>query len=87
MYNHMIPVSLKQELANKLTEIVLDTDKGEISAETAKKIIFLWRQDALASDKGLEVLLETSYSMSPEKTSNILEFLGIKPELVIPNFF
>ena len=45
-----IPVSLYKSLSDKMISIILDSeDRDAISTEETKKIIYLWRQDQLAS--------------------------------------
>ena len=53
-----IPVSLYKTLSEKLVSIILDAEsKDAVSAEMTKKIIYLWRQDSLASPTGIETLV------------------------------
>ena len=73
-----IPVSLYKTLSDKLISIILDGDnRGDISSETTKKIIYLWRQDQLASPIGIETLLSTTMNVDPSAVETILDNLGL----------
>ena len=74
-----IPNSLHGDLSNKLVEIVLGTkERNVIPTEMAKKIIYLWRQDQLASPTGVEALLEAAVMVDVEATHSILDQLGLQ---------
>ncbi len=74
-----IPVSLHKNLADKLVSVILDsTDKGAISAEETKKIIYLWRQDQLASPTGIETLISTGIKVDGAAVTKILDDLGLQ---------
>ena len=74
-----IPNSLHGDLSNKLIEIVLGTkEKNVIPTEMAKKIIYLWRQDQLASPTGVNALLEAAVMVDVEATHSILDQLGLQ---------
>ena len=74
-----IPVSLHKNLADKLVSVILDSDdRGAISSEETKKIIYLWRQDQLASPTGIETLLNTGVKVDCEACYKILDDLGLK---------
>jgi len=74
-----IPNSLHGDLSNKLIEIVLGTkEKNVIPTEMAKKIIYLWRQDQLASPTGVIALLEAAVMVDIEATHSILDQLGLQ---------
>ena len=71
-----IPMSLRGDLSKKLIEIVLGTqEKNAISAELAKKIIYLWRQDQLTTPTGLMALLEAAASVDTSTTYAALDEL------------
>ena len=73
-----IPVSLYKNLSDKLISIILDSEvKDAISAEETKKIIYLWRQDQLASPTGLETLLQAGVKVDQSAVEKILEDLGL----------
>lgn len=74
-----IPVSLHKNLADKLVSVILDTEnRGAISTEETKKIIYLWRQDQLASPTGIETLLNAGVKIDGEAVYKILDDLGLK---------
>lgn len=73
-----IPNSLHKDLSKKLVDIVLGTqDKNAVPTELAKKIIYLWRQDQLASSTGITTLLEAAVIVDAEATHSTLDELGL----------
>jgi len=78
-----IPASLHKNISKKLVAIVLGTrDKDAIPTELAKKIIYLWRQDQLATKTGIAAMLEASVLVDVESTYQILDEMGLQ-ELTI----
>ncbi len=78
-----VPASLYKPLSDKLVSIILDSEESKaITADTTKKIIYLWRQDQLASPTGIETLLNASIKVDSLETSKVLEDLGLQ-ELTI----
>lgn len=74
-----IPSSLHGDLSKKLVGVVLGTqDKDAIPTELAKKIIYLWRQDQLATPTGLMALLESAAMIDVEVSCSILDELGLQ---------
>jgi hypothetical protein len=74
-----IPASLMGDLSKKLVNIVLGTkDKNAVPAELAKKVIYLWRQDQLASPTGVMTLLEAAVMADSEITYTTLDELGLQ---------
>ena len=74
-----IPLSLYKTLSDKLVSIILDGDNRKaFSSETTKKIIYLWRQDQLASPVGIETLLTTSMKVDQIAVEKILDNLGLQ---------
>ena len=74
-----IPSSLHGDLSKKLIAVVLGTkDKDAIPTELAKKIIYLWRQDQLATPSGLTALLEAAAMVDVEVSYAILNELGLQ---------
>jgi hypothetical protein len=74
-----IPASLYKPLSEKLISVILDSeDSNKISTETTKKIIYLWRQDQLASQTGIETLLQVSVNVNLSETEKILDNLGLQ---------
>jgi len=78
-----IPVSLYKKLSDKLVSIILDSDdRDAISAEVTKKIIYLWRQDQLASPTGIETLLRAGVKVDQTAVEKILDDLGLEEVIV-----
>lgn len=78
-----IPVSLYKKLADKMVSIILDSeDRGAISAEETKKIIYLWRQDQLASPTGIETLLKAGMKVDQTAIEKVLDDLGLEEVIV-----
>lgn len=74
-----IPASLMSDLSKKLVNIVLGTkDKNAVPAELAKKVIYLWRQDQLASPTGVMTLLEAAVMADSGITYTTLDELGLQ---------
>jgi hypothetical protein len=74
-----IPVSLYKNLSDKLISVILDSeDRDAISTVDTKKIIYLWRQDQLASPTGLETLLQAGVKVDQSAVEQILEDLGLQ---------
>lgn len=74
-----IPLSLREKIADKLVSIILDTEKKDvISSESAKKIIYLWRQDQLSTPAGLNTLLEAAAVVDNGKTYELLDDYGLE---------
>jgi len=74
-----IPVSLHKNISEKLINIILDTKaKNSVPSDMAKKIIYLWRQDQLATPTGIQTLLEASTRADSEKTFSALDELGLQ---------
>ena len=74
-----IPNSLHGDLSNKLVDIVLGSrDKDAVPTELAKRIIYLWRQDQLASPLGIVSLLDAAVMVDSNATYSTLEQLGLQ---------
>jgi len=74
-----IPESLYENLSKKLIEIVLSTkDKNAVSTDLAKKIIYLWRQDQLATETGIQTMIEAASKVDAEATYLIFDELGLQ---------
>jgi hypothetical protein len=73
-----IPISLHQKLSKNLISIVLDAEKKNIvPSDLAKKIIYLWRQEQLATPTGIATLLEAAMKVSTTRTFNAMDELGL----------
>ena len=79
-----IPVSLRKTVADKLVEILLETkNERAVPASLAKAILYFWQRDQLASEAGLERLLEAAMLAEPEQTASFFTEIGL-PELAAP---
>ena len=74
-----VPVSLYKTLSDKLVSIILDSDeKDAVSTEMTKKIIYLWRQDQLASPMGIDTLIKAAVMVDSSAVAKVLEDLGLQ---------
>ncbi|MCW4049171.1 MAG: hypothetical protein NWE89_05475 [Candidatus Bathyarchaeota archaeon] len=74
-----VPVSLYKTLSEKLVSLILDSENNNaVSTETTKKIIYLWRQDQLASTTGIETLIHAAIAINVEDTVEIMNELGLQ---------
>jgi hypothetical protein len=74
-----VPVSLYKTLSDKLVSIILDSDERDaVSTEMTKKIIYLWRQDQLASPTGIETLIRAAATVDSLAVSKVMDDLGLK---------
>lgn len=81
-----IPVSLYKTLSEQLVSVILDSkDRDAISSESTKKIIYLWRQDQLASPTGIETLLSAGINVDQLAVEKILDNLGLQEVAVSIN--
>jgi len=77
-----IPASLWNEASEKLVDIVLNSQNAsKMPSDLAKTILYYWQRNQLATEGGLQHLLEASMSLEPEKTVNLMEELGL-PQVV-----
>jgi hypothetical protein len=73
-----VPVSLYKTLSDKLVSIILDSDdRNAVSTEMTRKIIYLWRQDQLASPTGIETLIKAAATVDSQAVSKVMEDLGL----------
>lgn len=78
-----IPSSSREAVSEKLIDIVLNSkNSNKMPSGLAKTILYYWQRDQLASEIGLQRLLEASLHIDPEKTTESLRGLGLQ-ELVI----
>lgn len=73
-----IPASLWNEASEKLVDIVLNSpNASKMPSDLAKTILYYWQRDQLATEIGLQRLLEASMILEPEKTVSLMEELGL----------
>jgi len=78
-----IPTSLWGVASDKLVDLVLNSANGErMPSDLAKTILFYWQRDQLATEIGLQRLMEAAMILEPEKTIGVIDELGLH-ELVI----
>ncbi|UCH31672.1 MAG: hypothetical protein JSV05_09325 [Candidatus Bathyarchaeota archaeon] len=77
-----IPSSSWEITSEKLIDIVLNSpDAKKMPSGLAKTILYYWQRDQLATEIGLQRLLEASVMIDPDKTIAVLKELGFE-ELV-----
>jgi len=77
-----IPSSSWEVTSERLIDIVLNSKHAnKMPSGLAKTILYYWQRDQLASEIGLQRLLEASLHIDPEKTIEALKELGLQ-ELV-----
>jgi len=68
-----IPVHFRSVAAEKLVEILINSPNVKrMSNEVMKRILFNWQRGALATEYGLQVLLEAALALEPERTMSLL---------------
>jgi hypothetical protein len=73
-----IPLSLHENLSQQMIDIIIGAEKkSAVPTDLAKKIIYLWRQDQLATPTGISTLLEASMIVSTTKTFKVIDELGL----------
>ena len=73
-----IPASLWNEASEKLIDVVLNSpNASKMPSGLAKTILYYWQRDQLATEVGLQRLLEASMLLEPEKTTSAMEELGL----------
>jgi hypothetical protein len=61
-----------------LISIVLNAEKKNVvPSDLAKKIIYLWRQEQLATPIGIASLLDAAMMVSNTKTIEVMDELGL----------
>lgn len=77
-----IPSSSWEATSERLIDIVLNSpNANKMPSGLAKTILYYWQRDQLATEVGLQRLLEASITVDPEKTIDVLRELGFQ-ELV-----
>jgi len=79
-----IPKSLHENLSKNLINIVLSAEnRNAVPSELAKRVIYLWRQDQLASPTGIQTMLEAASLADTGATCDCLEELGLKEVAIL----
>jgi len=78
-----IPASLWNVASEKLIDMILNSpNAGKMPSDLAKTILYYWQRDQLATEVGLQRLLEASMILEPEKAISLMEELGLS-EIVV----
>jgi len=78
-----IPASLMNVASEKLIDLVLNSpNASKMPSDLAKTILYYWQRDQLATEVGLQRILEVSMILEPEKTITLMEELGL-PAIVV----
>jgi len=78
-----IPASLMNVASEKLIDLVLNSpNASKMPSDLAKTILYYWQRDQLATEVGLQRILEASMILEPEKTITLMEELGL-PAIVV----
>ena len=68
----------RNDLSEKLTDVILEAKEGAaVPSSLAKKILYGWRGDQLASEKGLKYLLKAAMKADEERSKAILDEMGL----------
>jgi len=78
-----IPAALWNVASEKLIDLVLNSpNASKMPSDLAKTILYYWQRDQLATEVGLQRVLEASMILEPEKTITLMEELGL-PAIVV----
>ena len=78
-----VPASLWNVASEKLVDIALNSpNASKMPSDLAKTILYYWQRDQLATEVGLQRLLEASMILEPNKTISLMEELGLS-EIVV----
>ena len=65
-------------LSVKLTDLLLEAKEGAaVPSSLAKKILYKWQGDQLASDEGLKYLLKAAMKADEERSKAILDEMDL----------
>jgi len=74
-----IPSTAWDATSEKLIDIVLNSPNSDkMPSGLAKTILYYWQRDQLATEIGLQRLLEASMIIDPAKTTGVLTELGFQ---------
>ena len=74
-----IPSTSWELTSEKLIDIVLNSpDAKKMPSSLAKTLLYYWQREQLATEIGLQRLLEASVMINPDKTVAILKELGFE---------
>lgn len=79
-----IPTSLWGTASERMIDVILNSSNADdMPSDLAKTILYYWQRDQLATEAGLQRLLEAAMRLEPEKTISIVEELGLSELVVI----
>ena len=79
-----IPSSSWETTSERLIDIVLNSpNANKMPSGLAKTILYYWQRDQLATEVGLQRLLEASITVDPEKTIDVLRELGFQELITV----
>lgn len=68
----------RNDLSEKLTDVILEAKDGAaVPSSLAKKILYSFQGDQLASEKGLKYLLKAAMKANEERSKAILDEMGL----------
>jgi len=78
-----IPESLWRTASERIIDMILNSSNADnMPSDLAKTILYYWQRDQLATEVGLQKLLDAALRLEPEKTISFMEELGL-PEVVV----
>jgi len=79
-----IPSSSWEATSEKLIDIVLNSpNASRMPSGLAKTILYYWQRDQLATEIGIQRLLEASTHIDLEKTIEVLKELGLQEVVAV----
>jgi hypothetical protein len=79
-----IPSSSWEATSEKLIDIVLNSpNAARMPSGLAKTILYYWQRDQLATEIGIQRLLEASTHIDLEKTIEVLKELGLQEVVAV----
>jgi hypothetical protein len=68
----------RNDLSEKLTDVILEAKGGAaVPSSLAKKILYEWQGNQLASETGLQYLLKAAMKADEERSKTILDEMGL----------
>ena len=78
-YVKSIPTTMRELLAERLIDVMLEAKDGSrVPSSLAKTILFYWQREQLASEAGLTNLLEAVSYADPDSAFTVMEGLGLE---------
>ncbi len=79
-----IPSSSWEATSEKLVDIVLNSSNADkMPSGLAKTILYYWQRDQLATEVGLQRLLEASMMLDLERTLAVFNELGLQEVVAV----